>query len=124
MTTLRLSSRNANQLTFVDPDSFNNTVNVSVNVQPKKAGSRTVHNVNASFNAQSVVTLPKPPGCEDVCMPLDQERLAIRFSLSGSTSSKVEMKKLLTNVKAWITLLEDDMMSGFITDNLVLTTTV
>lgn len=89
MKTLRQTYRGANEIRYADPDAFQNTVNQSVRTQPKKAGSRTVYNVNAALNAQRTVTLPAVPNVSTT----DQERLALRFSISGSTTSKLEVKK-------------------------------
>lgn len=113
MKTLRQTYRGANEIRYADPDAFQNTVVQSVRTQPKKAGSRTVYNVNGALNAQRTVTLPTLPNSSST----DQERLALRFSLSGSTTSKDAIKALLVDFRAWLVAVEDDMVSGFLSEN-------
>lgn len=122
MKTYRQTSRTANEITFADPDAYFDTVKVKAAVQPKKAGSLTVYNSNSSINVQRTVTLPKPEGCTDKCAPLDQEKIALRFSLSGSTQSKAAVKAMITDFRAWLTQLEDDLVSGFLPDAISITT--
>lgn len=112
MKTLRQTYRGANEIRYADPDAFQDTVVQSVRTQPKKAGSRTVYNVNAAMNAQRTVTLPAVPNGSTV----DQERLAVRFSLSGSTTSKEAVKALLADFRAWMIAVEDDWTAGFISE--------
>lgn len=112
MKTLRQTYRGANEIRYADPDAFQNTVNQSVRTQPKKAGSRTVYNVNAALNAQRTVTLPAVPNVSTT----DQERLALRFSISGSTTSKLEVKKLLADFRNWLVVAEDDWAAGFLSE--------
>lgn len=112
MKTLRPTYRGANEIRYADPDAFQNTVNQSVRTQPKKAGSRTVYNVNGTLNAQRTATLPAALNTSAV----DQERLAIRFSVSGSTLSKQEFKKFLADFRTWMVAVEDDWVDGFLSD--------
>lgn len=119
MKTLRPTFRSANELRLADPDAFNNTVTIKVAVQPKKAGSQTVYNVNSSVNLQRNVTLPLPEQCADSCMVADQERLALRFSVSGSTKSKLAVQELILDFRAVLDKAEADLISGFLPPNSV-----
>lgn len=113
MKTLRPTFRSANELRLADPDAFNDTVTLKVAAQPKKAGSQTVFNANSSINMQRNVTLPQPAGCTDPCA-LDQERLALRFSVSGSTKSKAAVKALIADFLTILALSEDDLVAAFL----------
>lgn len=122
MKTYRQTSRNATEIRFANPDAFYDTVTVKAAVQPKKAGSVTVFNTNSAINVQRTVTLPLPAGCTDKCAPLNQEKIALRFSLSGSTQSKVAIKQMIADFRVWLLALEDDLVSGFIPEAVVITT--
>lgn len=116
MKTYRLISRNANEARFADPDAFFDTTSVKVNVQPKKAGAITVYNAKSGISMQRTATLPQPVGCTDSCAPLNQEKLALNFNLSGSTQSKTAVKQLIADFRSALIIFEDDMVAGFITD--------
>lgn len=112
--TYRLISRSANVVRFADPDSFFNDVTIKMNVQPKKAGARTVYNAASSLNLSRTVTLPQPEGCTDKCAPLDQEKLSLRFSLSGSTQSKTEVTRMIDDFIVLLEQHKSDLVSGFL----------
>lgn len=53
---------------------------------------------------------------------MNQEKIALRFSLSGSTQSKVAVKQMIADFRSWLLLVEDDLVAGFIPEVLTITT--
>lgn len=108
----RLVTRSANEILLADPDMRLNTLGMKVNVQPKKAGARTVYNAKSQLSLQRTVTLAATPSC-DPCV-LNQERLALTLNLSGSTQSKAEMQQLCADFRAAFVSFEADLLAGFV----------
>lgn len=121
--TYRPIQTTGNEIKFADPAAFYNTINHKVTSQPKKAGSLTVYNVNSLINMQRTSILPQPKGCADACAPINSEKLSLRVSVSGSTASKKEVRRLIADFRIALDLFEDDMTSGFVNKdvNLILT---
>lgn len=122
MKTFRQASRTATEIRYADPTAIMDTVTLKSSLQPKKAGSKTVYNARNSISAQRNITLAKPPGCTDVCAPVDQEKLAGSLTFSGSTFSKQDVLDLLDDLYYWGNLFADDMASGFMPEALTITT--
>lgn len=120
MSTLRSIFRGPNELHYADPDSRENTLRIKLNVQPKKAGSRSVYNAQSSIIMNRSLVLPKPPECEDACGPVDKETMSMRFTVSGSTASKAEVRAAWLEFKSQIDLMIDDLTAGFIPDSSLL----
>lgn len=118
MKTYRQASRTPNLVRYSDPLAFFNDVTMKAAVQPKKAGSVTVYNAASAINISRTVDLPKPVGCTDKCAPLNQEKLALRFSLSGSTQSKAEVLTMVADFKLLLDLYVDDLSSGYVPESI------
>lgn len=112
--TKRLVSRSTNEVQYADPLARYNTTTVRNAVQTKKAGSLNVYNSKSGVNIQRTVTLPQPEGCVDACGPINQEKLAASFSLSGSTASKTEMVAMWNELKETGDLFISDLVAGFL----------
>lgn len=116
--TYRQKSRSATEVCYVDPNAFFDSVTVKVNVQPKKAGSLTVHNVTGAINMQRTADVATPNCPPESCGPANQEKLALRFSTSGSIQSKVEVQKMFADFRVLSLELEATMIAGFLPDAL------
>lgn len=110
---LRQTYLGQNEIRFADPNNHADTARIAMTVQPKKAGSRTVHNVNTRVTAVRNVVLPAIPGCDDKCK-VDSERLSLQVSISGSSASGAEVRTLLADMKQWLAVIEDDIVKGFL----------
>lgn len=110
---LRQTYLGQNEIRFADPDNHANTARIAMTVQPKKAGSRTVHNVNTRITAVRNVVLPAIPGCDDKCK-VDSERLSLQVSISGSSASEAEVRLFVADMKQWLTVIENDIVKGFL----------
>lgn len=110
----RLQTQNANMVRYADPDAFFNTVTLKISVQPKKAGARTVYNASSAINIERTVNLPVPVNCADPCIVTDQEKLALRFSLSGSTQSKIAVGQMIDDFISVLSQKRNDLVSGFL----------
>ena len=103
----------SNSTTFADPTNPEHTLRFVRRMQPKKAGTVSLTNINSSIRSLNTVYLAKPEGCTD-CAPLPKEVISIRTEISGSREN---MSKVAAELDLHIAHLQQaraDLLNGFL----------
>ena len=97
MTNLVIQSNGVSRVQWVNPTNLGSTFTADVRRSSKNVGKVVVHQINSLVATNRSVALPVPVGCEDPCVPLNKEDIAIRTTISGSAESKVAIAAALSD---------------------------